>query len=207
MKSVQAIVFSLATLVFAGLTYAQGVDSSGGGGAAGHLQLSSGFAPGAFSVTLRSDATGALSTVLKYLKVAGAKPVPTNDGTSYVLGQASIFESKKALPTSVYFHQMQMTIAYADINSVTTAGARTQLEFRGPVAEALYAGMEKGGAEIIAKNLDRNRQVMGMSYFEGKSLGCDKRGPEGLRGGISCSIYLATPKVEKPEQHCPECGG
>lgn len=195
--------YIIASFLFLSLVTQAGVDSSGGG-SGGNFSMSSGFKPGVYNVTILSPINGPLAGVMKYFKLTGARPFAVNGGNALILGDTVITQSNNV--TNPMYYQMQFSLAYGDVYRVATSSQMTLLEFRGPLATILYAAMEQAGALVIAKNLDNNRHVVGVTYLEKNSFMCKKQNEGGPRGGISCTLWI-TPLPKQTTPGCSECGG
>ncbi len=176
----------LITFLISSISFA-GPNGSGGGGG-GQFQLSSGYTPGQFDVSIFSEKIGIIGTVLKYYVIAGAVKKEANYFSYYEIpGQtdSAIIENKSmpdmegnlTPPEPKEEMQLNFKFAYADLVRMNSGAGEemqvTSVEFKGPFADMLYAAMEKGGAKFYAQYLDNHSQVIGYE-FRDENLSCSK---------------------------------
>jgi len=181
--------FVCLTVFCLGFSAVAGVDSSGGS-IGGSLQISSGFSPGAFSISMFSPKSGTLETIRKYFVLAGAKENISVSGSDFELENNSIFliSSKFNTPDGLQYYQLNLTLPYQDLYDVSSSPQTASLSFRGPLALILYQAMEKSGAKSVGQNIDsQTGQVVGQIFLD-ESLLCQKSSDGGLRGGTWCKV-------------------
>jgi hypothetical protein len=184
----KSLLFCLSLLAF-GTQAMAGVDSSGGS-IGGSLQISTGFAPGAFSISVFSPKSGVLATALKYFVAAGAKENVHTSGSDYEVENNSAFliNSETNAPEGNEYYQLNLRLPFEDLYEISTSPQYSSFAFRGPLAAILYQAMDVGGAKVVGQTLDpQTGQVIGKLLMD-ESLFCQKS-PEGsLRGGTWCRL-------------------
>jgi hypothetical protein len=171
---------------------------SGAGGAGGVLSCASGYIAGQFECSLFSDPSGVVGTILKYAKLAGATESQDAVSTIYELADGSAVllpkdPSDLPAPGGSTGYQFNFNLPYASIVEFGTGHGLSQSEvsFTGPLAEELYAGMNKAGLTPIATNLSGTTgdNVVGYQY-EDDLLMCSKTASTTL--GTYCQIAAPT---------------
>lgn len=120
--------------------------------AADCFSLASGYTPEKFNVSIKGAEGGLVEAVIPLLVAIGAKSETTTDCracpyTTYALPDDSQFIMVRTPAKGIPGYQWNFKLAYSDGVQVNTAGSG--LRFIGPVAEALYLGLDSTQATQV----------------------------------------------------------
>ncbi len=184
--------FLLSLMLLTGFAnaYAAGGDSSTGGGGGGNLQIATGYHEGALDISIFSPKTGALSYVLKYYMLGGARKHTNTDGSfSYSLPNdpSAILEYKEddgfgggapgadiSASSQKIILQMNMVLPFAQLREVSSGNGTSHIFFHGITAETLYRGMKASGIAPSGWTIDKNGNEV----------------PQYSDGSLSCAVYF-----------------
>lgn len=159
------------------------------------VQVSAGYAPGAFSVSVFGDKTGVVFEALSYYQKAGSvateiKGCPACPYTIHAIPAEkdhAIVESPLADGQWVPFLLWNFLIPVDALRELRGSGQGTYLGFGGPMADTMYRGMG-GVLQPVGYTVHQDGTQIGPIY-QGKALGCSKREAK-QAGTVETLCYL-----------------